>query len=131
MLGVDLKKDPQRLHAAYNDSAGVTAAFTLNLLRRINRELHGTLDLDAFAHEAFYNPLEGRIEIYFRSLRDQSAIIAGRPFSFAEGERVHTGIPTSTTSPVSRRWPRRRLRIAQIWTDPDRLFAVVYLLANP
>src|SRR5258707_298449 len=66
VMGVDLKKDPQRLHDAYNDSAGVTAAFTLNLLRRMNRELQGSFNLEAFAHEAFYNELEGRIEIYFR-----------------------------------------------------------------
>ena len=69
VLGVDLKKDPRRLHDAYNDSAGVTAAFTLNLLRRMNRELDATFDLAAFAHEAFYSEVEGRIEIYFRSLR--------------------------------------------------------------
>ena len=90
ILGADLKKDPRRLHDAYDDSAGVTAAFTLNLLRRMNRELQATFDLDAFVHEAFYNPLEGRIEIYFRSLRPQSVTVAGRTFSFAEGERVHT-----------------------------------------
>ena len=68
-MGVDLKKDPRRLHDAYNDSAGVTAEFTLNLLRRMNRELEANFDLAGFAHEAFYNPAEGRIEIYFRSLR--------------------------------------------------------------
>jgi len=90
VLGADLKKDPQRLHDAYNDSAGVTAAFTLNLLRRMNRELHASFDLSAFAHEAFYNAAESRIEIYFRSLREQSVVVAGRRFEFTEGERVHT-----------------------------------------
>lgn len=130
VLGVDLKKSPQRLHDAYNDSAGVTAAFTLNLLRRMNRELHATFDLAAFAHEAFYNPVEGRIEIYFRSLRDQSVLVAGRRFDFAEGERVHTeysykydmaGIEALASS--------GGFRIAEVWTDPARLFAVVYLQA--
>ena len=90
VMGVDLKKDPRRLHAAYNDSAGVTAEFTLNLLRRMNRELEANFDLAGFAHEAFYNPAEGRIEIYFRSLRPQTVTVAGRSFTFSEGERVHT-----------------------------------------
>ena len=69
VMGVDLKKDRRRLHDAYNDSAGVTAEFTLNLLRRMNRELEANFDLAGFAHEAFYNAAEGRIEIYFKSLR--------------------------------------------------------------
>jgi dimethylhistidine N-methyltransferase len=132
VLGVDLKKDPQRLHAAYNDSAGVTAAFTLNLLRRINRELHGTLDLDGFAHEAFYNSREGRIEIYFRSLRDQSAIVAGRPFSFAEGERVHAEYSYKyDVAGIEALARSGGFAIAETWTDQERLFAVTYLVAQP
>jgi dimethylhistidine N-methyltransferase len=132
VLGADLRKDPQRLHDAYNDSAGVTAAFTLNLLRRMNRELQATFDLDAFAHDAFYNEAEGRIEIYFRSLRQQSVTVAGRSFAFAEGERVHTeysykfdiaGIDALARS--------AGMRIAETWTDPSRLFAVTYLVATP
>lgn len=130
LLGVDLRKDERRLHEAYNDSAGVTAAFTLNLLRRMNRELHATFDLDGFAHEAFYDPDEGRIEIYLRSLRDQSAAVAGRPFGFAAGERIHTeysykydldGIDALARS--------GGFRVGEVWTDEDRLFAVAYLLA--
>ncbi|HEY2873052.1 MAG TPA: L-histidine N(alpha)-methyltransferase, partial [Reyranella sp.] len=90
VLGADLKKDPRRLHDAYNDSAGVTAAFTLNLLRRMNRELQANFDLSAFAHEAFYDEAKGRIEIYFRSLEQQTVTVAGQRFEFAAGERVHT-----------------------------------------
>ena len=78
VLGVDLKKDPQRLHDAYNDCGRRDRAFTLNLLRRMNRELDATFDLAGFAHDAFYNPVEGRIEIYFRSLRAQTVTVAGR-----------------------------------------------------
>src|SRR5579863_7761779 len=63
LVGVDLKKDPRLLHAAYNDSAGVTAAFNLNLLERINRELSGTFPIDRFTHHAPYNPLHNRIEM--------------------------------------------------------------------
>ena len=73
LIGVDLKKDPAILDAAYNDRAGVTAAFNLNLLARINRELDGDLDIDRFEHVAFYNEAEGRVEIYIRSLANQEA----------------------------------------------------------
>jgi len=132
VMGVDLKKDPRRLHAAYNDSAGVTAEFTLNLLRRMNRELEANFDLAGFAHEAFYNAAEGRIEIYFRSLRPQTVTVAGRSFTFSEGERVHTeysykyddaGIDTLARS--------GGFSIEHTWTDPDRLFAVTYLESAP
>src|SRR5215813_2469349 len=77
LIGVDLKKDSDILDAAYNDRAGVTAAFNLNLLERINRELDGDLDLGRFEHVAFYEPVNGRVEIYIRSLADQQARIAG------------------------------------------------------
>ena len=128
ILGADLKKDPQRLHAAYNDAAGVTAQFTLNLLRRMNRELEANFDLSAFAHEAFYNEVAGRIEIYFRSLRDQTVTVAGRPFAFAEGERVHTEYSYKyDDADIAELARRGGFSIAHIWTDPDRLFAVAFL----
>jgi dimethylhistidine N-methyltransferase len=128
VLGVDLKKDPQRLHDAYNDSAGVTASFTLNLLRRMNRELQGSFDLAAFAHEAFYEEAESRIEIYFRSLRQQSVTVAGRRFDFAEGERVHTEYSYKyAPASIEALAESGGFRIAATWTDPARLFAVVYL----
>jgi len=130
VVGVDLKKDPQRLHDAYNDSAGVTAAFTLNLLRRMNRELNGTFDLDGFAHEAFYNQREGRIEIYMLSLRPQSATVAGHTFSFAEGERVHAEYSYKfSLADIDALAGSAGMRVAETWTDPERLFAVSYLVA--
>lgn len=130
VLGADLKKDPARLHAAYNDSKGVTAAFTLNLLERINRELDGTFDLAGFEHHAFYNPEEGRIEIYVRSLRDQSVTVSNRTFAFDAGECVHTE--------YSYKYDRTGLagmaeaggfRMTETWTDAERLFAVAWLEA--
>ncbi len=128
ILGVDLKKDPQRLHAAYNDAAGVTAQFTLNLLRRMNRELEANFDLSAFAHEAFYNEAAGRIEIYFRSLCAQTVTVAGRRFTFAEGERVHTEYSYKyDIADIAELARRGGFSIAQTWTDPDRLFAVAFL----
>ena len=132
VLGADLKKDPQRLHDAYNDSAGVTAEFTLNLLRRMNRELDANFDLSSFAHEAFYNAAESRIEIYFRSLRPQTVTVAGHSFSFAAGERVHTEYSYKYDDASLAALARSAgFTIDRTWTDPARLFAVVYLEAAP
>lgn len=131
VLGVDLKKDPRRLHDAYNDAAGVTAQFTLNLLRRMNRELDGNFDLAGFAHEAFYNPAEGRIEIYFRSLRSQTVNVAGRSFAFSEGERVHTEYSYKYDDAGIDQLARSAgFVIARTWTDSVRLFAVAYLVTQ-
>ncbi|OJZ21706.1 MAG: dimethylhistidine N-methyltransferase [Thiobacillus sp. 65-29] len=90
LIGFDLKKDPQRLHAAYNDAAGVTAAFNLNLLARINRELAADFDLARFRHYAFYNPLEGRVEMHLASLTEQTVNVAGQRFRFDCGETLLT-----------------------------------------
>jgi dimethylhistidine N-methyltransferase len=92
LLGLDLKKDGAVLHAAYNDAAGVTAAFNLNLLARINRELGGHFDLERFAHAAFYDAEAGRIEMHLESREDQVVRIdaLGRSIGFRRGERLHT-----------------------------------------
>jgi len=90
LIGFDLKKDPQRLHAAYNDAAGITAAFNLNLLERLNRELDADFDTSRFRHYAFYNPTAGRIEMHLVSLAEQDVTVAGQRFHFALGESLHT-----------------------------------------
>ena len=90
IVGVDLAKDGATLTAAYNDAQGVTAAFNLNLLARINRELAGDFDLGAFAHRAVWNRLEGRIEMHLESLKGQSVHVGGRRFDFVAGETIHT-----------------------------------------
>lgn len=92
LLGADLKKDKQVLEAAYNDALGVTAAFNLNVLARINRELGGDFDLRAFRHLAFYNAEVGRVEIYIESTRAQTVNIRAPEMqvSFVEGEQIHT-----------------------------------------
>lgn len=129
VLGVDLKKDHRRLHDAYNDSAGVTAQFTLNLLRRMNRELDANFDLSAFAHDAFYDSVQGRIEIYVRSLRDQAVTVAGHRFAFAVGERVHTEYSYKYDDAGIEALARSGgFEIARTWVDPSRQFAVVFLL---
>jgi len=90
LIGFDLKKDPLLLHAAYNDAAGVTAAFNLNLLQRLNRGLVADFDPARFRHYAFYNPVAGRIEMHLVSLAEQDVSVAGQRFHFALGETLHT-----------------------------------------
>ncbi|GAB6039576.1 L-histidine N(alpha)-methyltransferase [Endothiovibrio diazotrophicus] len=90
LIGVDLKKEPTVLNDAYNDRDGVTAAFNLNLLERMNRELEADFEIDHFAHYAFYNPMPGRIEMHLISRIPQQARIAGECVDFAEGESLHT-----------------------------------------
>ncbi len=90
LIGVDLLKDPQRLHAAYNDADGATAAFNRNLLVRANRELGADFDPESFAHYAFFNPQAGRIEMHLISRSRQRVVVAGHRFEFEEGESIHT-----------------------------------------
>ncbi len=90
LIGFDLKKDPVLLHRAYNDAAGITAAFNLNLLTRLNRELGADFDLAQFSHYAFYNPAAGRIEMHLASLIEQRISMGGHVFTFASGETLHT-----------------------------------------
>jgi dimethylhistidine N-methyltransferase len=131
IVGVDLKKDARQLVLAYNDEAGVTAAFNLNLLARINRELAGTFDLHGFVHEAVYNPREGRIEMYLKSCTRQEARVRGRRFRFAAGERIHTENSYKYTIGQfqdlarSAGWQPRR-----VWTDRAGLFSVHELVGN-
>jgi dimethylhistidine N-methyltransferase len=131
IVGADLKKDARRLILAYNDAQGVTAAFNLNLLARINRELAGTFDLAGFAHEAIYNPRDGRIEMHLRSTRRQVASVQGRRFCFQAGERIHTESSYKYTVgqfqdlALSAGWQPRR-----VWVDRDNLFSVHELAAE-
>src|SRR5512144_411283 len=90
LIGIDLKKDPRVLHAAYNDRMGRTAAFNMNLLARINRELEGTFDLDGFRHRAVYDAEAGCIKMFLTSRHAQSARVDGRVFRFRAGESIHT-----------------------------------------
>lgn len=131
LLGVDLKKDPALLHAAYNDAQGVSADFNLNLLVRINRELDGDFNLRRFAHDASYNAREGRIEIYIRSLADQIVTVAGRRFRFAAGERIHTEDSWKfSRSEVHRLAGRAGFTLRRSWTDAQALFSLHLLSAS-
>jgi L-histidine Nalpha-methyltransferase len=128
LIGADVKKDKAILDAAYNDAQGLNAAFNLNLLHRIAKELDSDIALDGFAHLAFYNPDEGRVELYIRSLNDQTAVIAGRRFSFAAGELIHTENSYKyAISQFHALAARAGFRALDTWTDPEGKFAVYYL----
>lgn len=130
LIGVDLKKDVARLDAAYNDAAGVTAAFTLNLLERINRELDADFVVDRFEHHAKYDPAAGRVAIHIRSLAAQTVRVAGRAFRFQPGEGIHTEDSWKYTVSDFQNLARDAgYRPRACWTDPARLFSVHYLAA--
>jgi L-histidine N-alpha-methyltransferase len=125
LLGVDLKKDPAILLPAYNDRAGITAAFNLNLLARIKRELGADIEPGRFAHEAVYDEGQGRIEMYLTARVRQVVTVLGRPFRFAKGERIHTenshkySVAEFQVLAGSAGWTPLRA-----WTDADQLFSL-------
>jgi dimethylhistidine N-methyltransferase len=124
LIGIDLRKDVKRLEAAYDDAAGVTAAFNLNILARANRDLGADFDLEAFAHEAKFNDEASRVEIHLVSKKAQTVEVLGRRFTFQEGEKIHTEYSYKYTVESFQAlaweagWTSR-----QVWTDPDSLFS--------
>lgn len=131
IIGVDLEKDERTLYDAYNDAAGVTAAFNLNVLERINRELGGNFDLSGFMHRSIYNRDRHRIEMHLISRKAQSVRVLGRHFSFRPGESIHTensykySIERFAALAKSSGWT-----IRETWTDPARMFSVHALTAT-
>ncbi|MGD8674009.1 MAG: L-histidine N(alpha)-methyltransferase [Thiogranum sp.] len=125
LIGVDLKKDNAILHAAYNDTQQLTAAFNLNLLQRINRELDGDFDLERFEHQAFFNERAGRVEMHLLSKIPQQVMVAGSPITFAAGESLHTensykyDIAEFQALAASSGFVAER-----VWTDDQQLFSV-------
>lgn len=135
LIGADLIKDPAILHAAYNDAAGVTAAFNLNLLARIDRELNADFNPRGFAHRAFYNPLAesspnaraglGRIEMHLVSLADQRVRIGDGTFDFRRGESIHTESSYKYSLDGFQALATEAGFVPeQVWTDPQGLFSV-------
>ncbi|WP_104507364.1 L-histidine N(alpha)-methyltransferase, partial [Rhodoblastus sphagnicola] len=128
IIGVDLKKDVRTLLSAYDDSAGVTAAFNLNLLARINRELDGAFPLDRFIHEARWNQTESAVEMHLVSLDSRVVTLAGRDFTFFSGESIHTessrkyDLVTFGSLAETAGW-----RVSQSWRDRAGQFAVLSL----
>jgi dimethylhistidine N-methyltransferase len=131
IVGVDLVKDTNTLNAAYNDAAGVTAAFNLNLLTRINRELGGTFDLKAFEHHAFFNEDKSRIEMHLASLQRQRVRVAGETIEFRAGATIHTensykySLASFQTLARQAGWAP-----IQAWTDREAKFSVHALAVN-
>jgi dimethylhistidine N-methyltransferase len=128
LLGVDLKKDPQVLHAAYNDAQGVTAAFNLNLLARINRELGSDFRAERFWHHAFYNPRAGRIEMHLVSRVAHRVHIGGAAFTFGEGESIRTEY-SYKYSPTDLHCLAASggFAVRRTWVDEAAHFCVLYL----
>lgn len=132
LIGIDLKKDCRVLHAAYNDAQGVTAAFNLNLLVRVQNELDAELALDGFRHEAFYNEEEGRVEMHLVSRREQDIVINGDRFLLEEGEGICTEYSYKYTVEEFHALARRAgFRCEQVWTDERALFSVHLLRVSP
>jgi len=119
LLGLDLEKDPAIIEAAYNDAAGVTTEFTLNLLRRLNRDIGSDFDLDGFAHRARYVRSEGRIVTTLQSLRDQVVTVEGRGFAFARGEDMQVEQSQKYTDErIAALADDAGLRVERGWNDP-------------
>ena len=131
LIGVDLKKDANILHRAYNDRQGVTARFNLHLLARLNLELGANFCLDQFGHYAFYNPHQGRIEMHLISLRKQTVQIGKHEFPFNAGESIWTEISYKyTLEGFAQLAGEAGFSVRQVWTDPRGLFSVQYLVAH-
>lgn len=128
LIGVDLKKDAAVLNAAYNDAQGLTAAFNLNLLARINRDLGANFEKRQFRHHAFYNQAEGRIEMHLVSETPQRVLIGDRCFDFQPGEGIHTENSYKYTVGEFQGLARQAgFRPVRVWTDAGGLFSVHYL----
>lgn len=131
IIGVDLEKDERTLYDAYNDAAGVTARFNLNVLERINRELGGNFDLSAFMHRSVYNRDRHRIEMHLISRKPQSVRVLGHQFSFRPGESIHTensykySIDRFTALAEASGW-----QVKASWTDRAGMFSVHALTAS-
>ncbi len=131
VIGVDLEKDERVLYQAYNDKAGVTARFNLNVLHRINRELGGNFDISAFTHRAIYNRDRHRIEMHLISRKAQTVRVLGHGFSFRAGESIHTensykySLERFTALARGSGWSPR-----ESWTDDAGMFSVHALVAS-
>lgn len=131
IVGVDLEKDERVLYRAYNDAAGITARFNLNVLVRINRELGGNFDTAGFTHRAIYNREQHRIEMHLVSKKAQTVRMLGTSFSFRQGESIHT--ENSYKYSIERFGALARgsgWKVCESWTDDAEMFSVHALLAS-
>lgn len=129
LIGVDLKKDPAVIEAAYNDKAGVTAEFTLNMLVRLNREIGSDFDLSAFRHRAHYNPMAGRIETHIVSVRSQEVRVGRMRVVFGDGEAMQVEYSCKySLSDFATLAAHAGLKVQHVWLDPQQLFSVQFLV---
>jgi L-histidine N-alpha-methyltransferase len=132
LIGMDRIKEESRLLSAYDDAAGVTAGFNLNLLHRINRELNGTIPVANFRHRACWNDRLGRIEMHLEAVCDSSFTIDGMGFAMAAGETIHTenshkyGVRDARLLLKAGGW-----EVVEEWTDADESFALILAAAEP
>ena len=128
LIGVDLKKDPAVIEAAYNDVAGVTAEFTLNMLARLNREIGSDFELSAFAHRARYNPMAGRIETHIVSRCEQQVKIGRNKAVFRADEAIQVEYSCKySLADFAALAEKAGLAVQRVWTDPQQMFSVQYL----
>jgi len=131
LIGVDLQKDPAIIESAYNDSAGVTAEFNVNVLRHLNRDYGADFDVDTFSHDARYDPEEGRVVIRLVSSRDQVVNFAGTQINIENGEGILTEYSHKYTLDGFKTMARAAgFEVARVWTDDRALFSVQYLVAT-
>ena len=127
LIGVDLQKDPAVIERAYNDSAGITAKFNLNMLSHLNRKFGFDFDVDAFSHSAHYDTVEGRVELRLISSKDQLVTKGEEVFSMCEGEAILTEYSHKyTLNSFAKMVERAGFEVEKVWTDEAQLFSVQY-----
>jgi dimethylhistidine N-methyltransferase len=129
LIGVDLKKDSELIEAAYNDRAGITAAFTLNMLTRLNREIGSNFELSAFGHRAHYNQMAGRIETHIVSHREQQVKVGRASVAFREDEAIQVEYSCKySLADFAALAAKAGLAVLRVWTDPEQMFSLQYLV---
>ncbi len=131
LIGVDLQKDPEIIDRAYNDSAGVTAEFNLNMLRHLNESFDANFDLDAFEHSAVYDEDEGRVVIELVSQAEQTFEIGDTEFELADGETILTEYSHKyTLEGFAEMAGEAGFAVEKVWTDASQLFSVQYCVRD-
>ncbi len=131
LMGADLVKDTSVLEAAYDDAAGVTAAFNMNLLTRMNRELGADFSVEAFEHRALFNKAKSRIEMHLVSLEQQAVMIGDERFVFGEGETIHTENSYKfSVDSLEKIGSTADWTLEKVWTDPKDWYGVLLFKAT-